>query len=184
MPSFKLANTSNAIVECYDMDMPILTDPNLRINEGYKNEQGYNRYVSDQQEPNVTQYFTDLVHKTVIPMLYMNEVFKQDYPITMKTMIEKTNVGVIMFKDEIGWSQSPHEDPRISIGSGVFHLQDCNEGTCFIDGTGYEAPHKKMSGAFWANMQWSRHKVPTVTAERWGYLIVLKWKDINFEYQY
>ena len=182
MPSFKLTNTSNAIVECYDMDLPILTDPELRINEGYKNEQGYNRYVSDKQEANITEYFTNLVHQTIIPLLYTHKIFIADYPLRMKTMIEKTSVGVIMFKDEIGWTQPPHEDPRISIGSGVFHLQDCNEGTYFIE-SDYTAPYKKMSGAFWANMQWSRHKVPVVTAERWGYLIVLKWNDIPFDYQ-
>jgi len=37
MPSFKLANTMNAIVEVHDMDTPILKDPMLRIGEGYRN---------------------------------------------------------------------------------------------------------------------------------------------------
>ena len=183
MPSFKLANTMNAIVEVHDMDTPILKDPMLRIGEGYTNEEGYNRYISDRREPNIDKYFTDLVHVNILPLLYTHLIFTCDYPLTMKTMIEKTEVGVIMFKDEIGWSQPVHEDPRISIGSGVFHLQDCNEGTYFMHNH-YMAPHKKLSGAFWANMQWSSHKVPKVTAERWGYLIVLKWKDIPFEYQY
>lgn len=104
MPSFKLTNTSNAIVECYDMDLPLI-DSELRIGEGYKNAQGYNRYVSDKQEANITEYFTNLVHQTIIPLLYTHKIFICDYPLTMKTMIEKTNVGVTMFKDEIGWSQ-------------------------------------------------------------------------------
>jgi hypothetical protein len=92
--------------------------------------------------------------------------------------LNNTKVNVAVFKDDIGWYQPLHDDPKVFFLSGVLHMQDCEQGTVFVDKDNieiYQAPTKKFSGAFWLNAHYGMHRVDTVTKERYGYLIVVPW---------
>ena len=182
MASFNLVpNQYNPIVECFDLELPQETNPKFTINEGYTTSDNYKRYTGRPYGRATAQgdYFTNIMHNNIMPLLVSHPHFRWSWPISLQTLIETTQIKVTLFKDEIGWWQGKHEDPRIFAVSGVVHLQDCNQGTTFTQ-DGYQAPTKKGTGAFWANCQWSHHEVPVVTAERMGYLVIAQWKFLDF----
>lgn len=182
----------NPIVECFDLDLPVLENLDNKFEEdiGYRTEDGFKRYTvrNSSTSPLLSvdqhNYFKSLFYDRVLHLLFTHENYRMTYPISYRTFVDCTDLNVTMFKDEVGWSQGCHEDPRIFAASGVLHLQDCNEGTYFPQRGGYTAPIKKFSGAFWANNLWSEHMVNKVTSERMGYLITLQWKFLPHQPTY
>jgi hypothetical protein len=185
-------NMLNPIVECFNLDLPTLPDFMSKFEEdpGYRTSDGFRRFTirNSSTNPLLTEdqhnYFKDLFYNRVLHLLFSHENYRMTYPISYRTFVDCTDLNATLFKDEIGWEQGCHEDPRIFAASGVFHLQDCNEGTYFPQRGGYEAPTKKFSGAFWANNLWSEHLVRKVTSERMGYLVTLQWKFLPHQPTY
>ena len=172
---------SNPVVECHDLVVPINTahftfkdsalyDVTDDTGSGKRLMGGY----INKNDP-ITKYFTDLMYQKIAPLFFEHPKYQWSWPITLQNFIEATDVRVSLVKDCVGWSQPMHEDPRIYPASGVIHLQDCEQGTHFQNGS-YVAPCKKYSGAFWANNQHSHHWVPKVTSERVAYLVIVQWK--------
>lgn len=178
METFTLVpDIPNPVVECHNLNLPIPADIEFRHNPGYDTTDGYKRYVGDAIGPDddKTLYFTDMMRNNVMPLLHSHERFNWSWPISLQTLLDNTNIKVSIVKDEVGFHQGKHEDPRIFVISGILHLQDCEQGTYFTNGE-YTAPTKKFSGAFWSNSQWSHHLVPKVTSERLAYLVIAQWK--------
>jgi hypothetical protein len=176
-------NITNPVVECHNLNLPIPTNPNFNRNGGYDANDGYHRFVGNPYLPedDVSLYFKNMFYQSIVPLFFQHERFEWTWPIKMETLINNTDVNVTLIKDEIGFSQGRHEDPRIFVASGVLHLQDCEQGTTFE--SGYVAPTKKFSGSFWANNQWSHHWVEKVTSERMAYLVIAQWKFLPFYFK-
>ena len=175
-----IPNIPNPIVECHNLELPIPINPIFRHNPGYDTPDNYKRLVSDVPE-NAHEYFNTLVYDKILPLVFKHERFFWSWPINMETFKQTTEVTTTLVKDEIGWQQGKHEDPRIFTLTGVLHLQDCEQGTHFTD-SGYTAPTKKFSGAFWVNSQNSYHLVNKVTSERMAYMVIAKWKFLPGNY--
>jgi len=174
-------NLPNPIVECHNLNLPIQENINFKHNSGYDTPDNYKRFVANVDE-NVLIYFTSLVYDKILPLIFMHERFVWSWPITMETFKQQTDITVSLIKDEIGWQQNIHEDPRIFPLTGILHLQDCEQGTYFKE-SNYTAPTKKFSGAFWANCQNSYHLVNKVTSERLAYMVIATWKSLPGNYQ-
>lgn len=181
METFTLVpDIHNPIVECHNLNLPIPNNPNFIKNEGYATQDGHNRFVADPYSDTdpIKLYFKNMMYENIVPLFFQHPRFNWSWPIKMETLIKNTDVSVTLIKDEIGFSQGRHEDPRVFVASGVLHLQDCEQGTNFENG--YVAPTKKFSGAFWANTQVSYHWVEKVTSERMAYLVIAQWKFLPF----
>jgi hypothetical protein len=181
METFTLVpNLYNPIVECYNLNVPIPNNTILRPKINHDNETSARRLIGEiiKKDDPITLYFKNILYNQVAPLFVSHEKYHWSWPISVQTFIENTRVTATLFKHEIGWSQSMHEDPRIYAASGVIHLQDCEQGTKF-QSNNYIAPAKKFSGAFWANTQWSHHCLEKVTSERMGYLIIAQWKFLH-----
>lgn len=175
-------NLNHPVVECYNLNIPIDHSENWVENTGYRTTNGYKRYLIDTVRPETQLWIDNLVKTKIYPLIFSHPCFRNTWPVLPKTMIDNTWIQINKFKDEIGWYQPLHEDPKVFLLSGIIHMQDCDQGTAFHDDykeIRYTAPTKKLSGAFWANTQYSHHSVQTVTKERSGYLILAVWK--NFE---
>lgn len=178
MEYFKLISEMyNPIVEC-ELDCPIPSGVNLQVNDGYTTVEGKHRLINDGEiDLYIKNYFNNIFYYRIVPLLFSHPCFYHTYPIIPKTIKNSTHLNVCVFKDEVGWNQGSHEDPKVFFCSGVIHLQDCEQGTYFKSGSGleYRAPTKKFQGAFWSNSHDSRHSVEEVTKERYGYLITVSW---------
>lgn len=184
MSAFNLVpNIHNPIVECHDLDLPIPINPNFKRNEGYATSDNHYRFVGDpySDTDDVTLYFRNMFCQNIVPLFFQHQRFQWSWPINMQTLINNAEVNTTLFKDEVGFSQARHEDPRVFVASGVLHLQDCEQGTTFE--SGYVAPTKKFSGSFWANTQLSHHWVEKVTSERMAYLVIAQWKFLPFDFK-
>jgi len=182
METFTLVpNIPNPVVECHNLNLPTPPDGPWVADSGYTTSTGHQRYVRPDIGPldPLSLHFTDMMRNTVMPLLHSHKRFNWSWPISLQTLIKHTAVKVSLIKDEIGWYQGKHEDPRIFVISGILHLQDCEQGTYFSDGN-YTAPTKKFSGAFWLNSHWSYHEVPVVTSERIAYLVIAQWEFLEF----
>ena len=183
MEKFKLvADIKNPVVECHQLNLPIEKDIDFQVADGYTIKEGKHRYLHSRPVSDTTlKYFYDLFYYKVTPLLFSDPKIFQTWPVTPRTVLEQTEMVINIFKDEIGWDQGPHEDPKVFFCSGVIHLQDCEQGTTFDDSgiEPYTAPTKKGYGAFWLNSHHSKHRVPRVTKERMGYLIMVKWKCLE-----
>ena len=182
METFTLVpNLPNPIVECHNLNLPVLREVEFKQDPGYNTADGYTRYVGPSlgKYDVETIYFNDMMRNTVMPLLYSHERFNWTWPISLQTLLDHTTVKVTLIKDEIGFWQGKHEDPKIFVISGILHMQDCEQGTYFT-AADYTAPTKKFSGAFWSNSQWSHHEVPVVTSERLAYLVIVQWTFLNF----
>jgi hypothetical protein len=180
METFTLVpNLPNPIVECHNLNLPIPTNAEFSHNSGYDTTDGHKRYVAKTFDHNDAKisYFTDMMYNNVIPLLHSHERFNWSWPIKLETLLDNIIIKVSLVKDEIGFQQPKHEDPRTFVISGILHLQDCEQGTYFTDSQ-YTAPTKKFSGAFWSNSQRSYHLVPKVTSERLAYLVIVQWKSL------
>ena len=181
METLKLVEgISHPIVECHDLECIIPDDVNFTIAESYTTSEGKHRHLySVGLNGKLSTYFHGLIYQKIVPLLFADKTFFHTWPVTPKTIFKNTDLNLSIFKDDIGWSQGLHEDPKVFLLSGVVHLQDCEQGTTFIDSHNnitYTAPTKKFSGAFWLNAHGARHYVDKVTKERMGYLIVMPWK--------
>lgn len=178
METFTLVpDAPNPIVECHNLNLPIPNGIEFKHAPGYDTSDGFRRFLGPAIGPDDTEttYFTDMMRNTVLPLLHSHERFNWSWPIKLQTLLDHTDIKVSVIKDEVGFSQNKHEDPRIYVVSGVLHLQDCEQGTYFEQAK-YTAPTKKFSGAFWSNSQWSHHLVPKVTSERLAYIVIAQWK--------
>jgi len=167
------------IVECRDLEFPILEQPNFIVQDGYTTVEGKKRYCNGTNiSDNILEYFSNLVYKKVIPCAFTHKQFVTSWPISPQIILKNTKINVIMFQDEIGWHQSVHEDPKIYFMSGVVHAQDSDQGTTFCYGSllpTYIAPSQQYTGSFWVNGHYSQHYVSTTTKQRMGYLITVAW---------
>jgi hypothetical protein len=183
MEKFKLApHIDNPVVECQQLNLPIEKNIDLQIVDGYTTPDGKHRYLHSGGISDATvKYFRDIFYYKVTPLLFSHPNFFNTWPIVPRTVLEKTDITITVFKDEIGWYQPEHEDPKVFFCSGVIHLQDCEQGTTFVNSPDkiYTAPTQKGYGAFWLNSHVSKHHVPIVTKERMGYLLMIRWTALE-----
>lgn len=181
METIKLVpNLEHPVVECHDLVLEMPTNGDLTIKSGYTTAEGNTRALGKYADisDNIKSYFDHLIYYKIIPLIFGHPNFFRTWPVLPKTVLDNTQVTISVFKDDIGWYQGPHEDPKVFFLSGVVHAQDCDQGTKFIDRweqITYEAPTKKFSGAFWSNSHGSTHRVDKTVTGRYGWLIAVKW---------
>ena len=189
---YKVKNLEGLIVvEFHELNLPEPVVLNYIENEAYKQplangRRWYGDIIINRDEINV--YFNNLIHEVVLPNVVEFDDFKIEYPYGLQFIKNNITVEVSTLKDEIGWMQPFHYDPRIYILAGSFHLQDSeSNGTKFYktppilsdDEPFYIAPSKKNSGACWINTRNSGHSVSRVTSDRFLYLLNGMW-NLNY----
>ena len=183
----------SCIVDVSDLDCPLPKDVVWGTAEFYDTKTGHTRdNATYKNYSDVTAYFTKLIRNYVLPLVREKSLaFKKAYPYTLESLIENLDIGVTLHRDNIGWNQDAHEDPRMNVMAGTIHLQDSDGGGTLFHGNNipnssipdatvfHTAPSQKFSGSFWFNTPNSYHSVPKVINERVIYLLHVRWKTVK-----